>query len=60
MDFTDTHLDRRMYSTDTNEYATGLLDENEWDEGMMDAAAGRFDDYDAAEHEPETLFSWHG
>jgi len=25
-----------MYSTDTNEYATGLLDENEWDENMME------------------------
>ncbi len=28
MDFADTLLDRRMFSTDTNEYATGLNDEN--------------------------------
>jgi hypothetical protein len=36
MDFTDTLLDRRMFSTDTNEYATGLNDENEWQENIMD------------------------
>ncbi len=25
-----------MFSTDTNEYATGLNDENRWDENIMD------------------------
>ncbi len=28
--------DRHAFSTDTNEYATGLNDENEWDENIMD------------------------
>ena len=36
IDFADTLLDRRMFSTDTNEYATGLNDENRWDENIMD------------------------
>ena len=25
-----------MFSTDTNEYATGLNDENQWEENIMD------------------------
>ena len=37
MDFADTFLDRRMFSTDTNEYATGLLDENAWEENIIDS-----------------------
>ena len=28
--------DRYAFSTDTNEYATGLNDENEWDENILD------------------------
>jgi hypothetical protein len=28
MNYADTLLDRRVFSTDTNEYATGLNDEN--------------------------------
>ena len=26
-----------MFSTDTNEYATGLLDENAWEENIIDS-----------------------
>lgn len=36
MIFTESLLDRRMLTTDTNEYAMGLNDENEWDESMAD------------------------
>jgi hypothetical protein len=58
MDFADTYLDRRMHSTDTNEYATGRLDENEWRANMIDYDHGaRFDDYDFAEREPEMLYN---
>jgi hypothetical protein len=36
MNYADTLLDRRAFSTDTNEYATGLNDENEWEENIVD------------------------
>ena len=32
----DSFSDRRMYSTDTNEYAYGLNDETEWEENSHD------------------------
>jgi hypothetical protein len=40
MNYADTLLDRRAYSTDTNEYATGLNDENEWEENILDSEIG--------------------
>jgi hypothetical protein len=52
MNYADTLLDRRAYSTDTNEYATGLNDENEWEENILDndvALDGLADDYFAGE-----------
>ncbi len=36
MNFADSLLDRRMFSTDTNEYATGLNDENQWEENFIE------------------------
>ncbi|MDR1671201.1 MAG: hypothetical protein LBR57_01635 [Alistipes sp.] len=36
MNLIDTFTDRRSLSTDTNEYATGLNDENEWEEDIVD------------------------
>jgi hypothetical protein len=36
MNYSDSFSDRHAFSTDTNEYATGLNDENEWDENIMD------------------------
>jgi hypothetical protein len=32
----DIFSDRRMFSTDNNEYAYGLNDENEWEENIRD------------------------
>jgi hypothetical protein len=37
-----------MFTTDTNEYATGVNDENEWEENIMDYDVPldqRIDDY---------------
>jgi len=48
MHFADIVSDRYMFSTDNNEYATGLNDENEWEENIMDYGAPeneRLDDY---------------
>lgn len=45
----ESFFDRHMLSTDTNEYATGLNDENEWEENIMDYDVPldqRLDDYD--------------
>ncbi len=56
MNFTDTLLDRRMMSTDNNEYAMGLNDENEWDENIMDYEVpldDRLDDYLSEERDNE-------
>lgn len=36
MYYADTFLDRRQFSTETNDYALGNLDENEWDDNIMD------------------------
>ncbi len=36
MNYSDSFSDRHAFSTDNNEYATGLNDENEWDDNMMD------------------------
>jgi hypothetical protein len=52
MNYADTLLDRRSYSTDTNEYATGLNDENEWEEDILDDDTpldSMLDDYLAGE-----------
>jgi hypothetical protein len=41
-------FDRYMFTTDTNAYAIGLNDENEWDENIMDYGISleqREDDY---------------
>ena len=46
MDFADTLLDRRMFSTDTNEYATGLNDENQWEENYIYDALSDDEDED--------------
>lgn len=47
MNFADTLLDRRMFSTDTNEYATGLYDENQWEESYIyDTPSDDDDDVD--------------
>ncbi len=47
MNFADTLLDRRMFSTDTNEYATGLNDENQWEESYIyDTLSDDDDDVD--------------
>jgi hypothetical protein len=54
MNYADTLLDRRAYSTDTNEYATGLNDENEWEEDILDDEIpldNRLDDYLSGETE---------
>ncbi|MDR2912505.1 MAG: hypothetical protein LBV38_04295 [Alistipes sp.] len=36
MNYSESIFDRYMFTTDTNEYATGLNDENEWEENLMD------------------------
>jgi hypothetical protein len=36
MNLIDSLTDRHSLSTDTNEYATGLNDENEWEENILD------------------------
>ncbi len=46
--FAESIFDRYMFTTDTNEYATGLNDENEWEENLMDYDTPldeRLDDY---------------
>lgn len=37
MNFTESYFDRYMFTTDTNEYATGINDENEWEEDILDS-----------------------
>ncbi len=37
MMFTESIFDRYMFTTDTNEYATGMNDENEWEENIIDS-----------------------
>ncbi|MDR2891030.1 MAG: hypothetical protein LBV18_05440 [Alistipes sp.] len=32
----ESYFDRHLFTTDTNEYATGLNDENEWEEDLLD------------------------
>ncbi|MDR2893846.1 MAG: hypothetical protein LBU97_00075 [Alistipes sp.] len=39
MTYTDSIFDRYMFSTETNEYATGLNDENEWEEELAEYGA---------------------
>ncbi len=36
MTFADSYFDRHMFSTYNNDYATGLNDENEWEENILD------------------------
>jgi hypothetical protein len=36
MNFDDTRADRQIFSTDNNEYAEGLNDENLWEEEILD------------------------
>ncbi len=48
MMFTESIFDRYMFTTDTNEYATGMNDENEWEENILDYDVPldqRMDDY---------------
>jgi hypothetical protein len=56
MTYADTLLDRRAFSTDNNEYATGLNDENEWDENIMDYNVP-LDDYIDSEEDESHLYN---
>lgn len=52
-----------MFSTDTNEYATDLLDENEWDSNIIDydiPLDQRLDDYVDGEYDEAALYNESG
>jgi hypothetical protein len=36
MNYAERFFDRHMFTTDTNEYAMGINDENEWEEDILD------------------------
>jgi hypothetical protein len=44
MTFDDTRPDRQIFSTDNNEYAEGLNDENLWEEEILDYDVAMDDD----------------
>lgn len=46
MNYAESILDRHMFTTDTNEYATGINDENEWEENIFDSNVPTDDEED--------------
>lgn len=58
--FADSFFDRRAFSTETNEYATGINDENEWEENILDYDVPldqRMDDYLEDPDEKEYVYN---
>ncbi len=46
MNYAESILDRHLFTTDTNEYATGLNDENGWEESILDYGISLEDEED--------------
>jgi hypothetical protein len=53
MTFSDSFSDRHILSTDNNEYADGLNDENEWEENILDSEIPLDDDISDWYDDPE-------